>query len=392
MNRSIVAERDKPSSLASQIVPPSRRIDSVQVLRALAAVLVLFCHGAAELDHSTSLGWHSILDFVVEKGLFGVDIFFVISGFIMTRVIEGRATYKGRAFAFMSERLIRIIPLYWLVTILAILVAATAPVLKHHNDYTFGYVLKSLFFFPAVNPTSGAPEPALGLGWTLDYEMFFYLILTVLIFFHVKRLNFFLSVVIVSLVVIGKVVRLPKEDVVYLYWTHTLLLEFLIGCLLAHLRANGVVLGAPVRLSLAAIGVVWWLVASPPLAGEFSWRGLVWGVPAALIFASLTMGGRQAQYPALMIAIGNSSYSLYLTHLFVMRLVSVALAHLSIKEDLRIVLFSVCFPLCALLIAMMSYRYFEVPIVRLGRRIIFKGSVRDHIRTLIASKASRALE
>jgi peptidoglycan/LPS O-acetylase OafA/YrhL len=62
---------------------PHRRLDNIQYLRAIAALLVVLCHGAAELMHRESLFGNTILSFIKEKGLFGVDIFFIISGFIM---------------------------------------------------------------------------------------------------------------------------------------------------------------------------------------------------------------------------------------------------------------------------------------------------------------------
>src|SRR5882672_247790 len=124
-------------------------LDSVQALRALAALCVVVYH----------------VDFV-GRGAFGVDIFFVISGFIICHV-----TAKDHD-GFLRKRLIRIVPLYWAGTLCLYCLGLVAPRLLQ-SEPTLSGLVNSLLFIPYAKE-GGRVYPILFLGWTLNYEMFFY--------------------------------------------------------------------------------------------------------------------------------------------------------------------------------------------------------------------------
>lgn len=344
-----------------------KKLDSIQVLRAVAALLVVFCHAANEVGGhgaSTSHLWR----LVNTKGLFGVDIFFVVSGFVMMYIISGQRSGRASATWFISDRVLRVVPLYWAATLVSVAVGLALPALKHENCYAVSYVLRSLFFVPSSNPMTGAPEPVLGLGWTLNFEMFFYVVISLVLLLGIRRVYLAVVAIFVTLVALG--LWLNPEYLILKGWTHTIILEFVFGVLFAQLRLSGFRIGVPAQVGLIVAGVAGWLLMGPPTEGVFDMRGLVWGPPAAAIFAGVVMGRHEIAYPKLLLSIGDASYSLYLTHLFVLRASSLLVNHLPVGPALRVVLLFAVFVPCALCVAILSYRKFEMPTMRFGRRLL----------------------
>jgi exopolysaccharide production protein ExoZ len=132
-------------------------IYNIQATRALAALFVVFAH----------IGYPGF-----TFGHFGVDIFFVISGFIMTMICCKNPK------SFFLRRLLRIVPLYWLITLLVLLLSYLKPELMNSTTPNLKNLLKSLFFIPYVKE-NGMTHPMLDVGWTLNYEMYFYLVIAV---------------------------------------------------------------------------------------------------------------------------------------------------------------------------------------------------------------------
>src|SRR5262249_39672775 len=130
-------------------------LDSLQALRAVAALSVVLYH----------------IDFI-GRGAFGVDIFFVLSGFIICHVTAADRQH------FLLKRLIRIVPLYWARTLVVCALALAAPRLLQTTSDSWMGLLKSLFFIP-YEKESGRVYPVLFLGWTLNYEMFFYVVFSI---------------------------------------------------------------------------------------------------------------------------------------------------------------------------------------------------------------------
>jgi peptidoglycan/LPS O-acetylase OafA/YrhL len=129
-------------------------LQSIQLLRGIAALSVVYVHVLATPNF----------------GLFGVDIFFVISGFVMALV----TTKNTNPTSFFLHRLIRIVPLYWILTTCLVAVIVIAPNLLGSTTLNFANFLKSLFFIPYFKE-SHLIQPFLFVGWTLNYEMLFYL-------------------------------------------------------------------------------------------------------------------------------------------------------------------------------------------------------------------------
>jgi exopolysaccharide production protein ExoZ len=154
-------------------------------------------------------------------GAAGVDIFFVISGFVMWVISASHDTPPHR---FMANRLRRIIPLYWIATIGLATLAALTPTHLPSVKPSLDHALLSLLFIPHYN-ADGRIWPLLVPGWTLNYEMFFYALFTIALLFSPRRRLILLSTVMVALVLAGK--SWAFHNPVAATWTGQLSLEFL---------------------------------------------------------------------------------------------------------------------------------------------------------------------
>ncbi|MBI3758390.1 MAG: acyltransferase [Deltaproteobacteria bacterium] len=136
-------------------------IYNVQLLRAFAALSVVFEHVASQ----------SGLGLPYARGAFGVDIFFVISGFIISYIASADPSQ------FMVKRIIRIVPFYWAATTLVFCVGILLPSLLHTSRPDLLNYIRSLFFIPYDTPAGAIP--IMGLGWTLNYEIYFYAVFAI---------------------------------------------------------------------------------------------------------------------------------------------------------------------------------------------------------------------
>jgi exopolysaccharide production protein ExoZ len=285
--------------------PPARAeptLYSIQYLRAAAALAVVAYH---------ALQW---CDGGFDVGRAGVDVFFVISGVIMRRVTAGRPVSPPR---FLWRRITRIAPLYWVATLLVAFIAPIWPAFLPEVRPGLRHLLLSLAFIPHLDPR-GLPFPTLPPGWTLDYEMIFYLIFALALAFP-ERLRARLAVsMLTGLVAIG--FMFPQSA--YFMGANPMLLQFAAGIGVGVLLERG---RLPSRawgfgLILAAL-LIWTLVQAGGLFTEL-WRPLLWGVPAVLTVGgglAIEAGGSgAAPHGPLhrgLITLGDASYAIYLVHI-----------------------------------------------------------------------------
>lgn len=298
---------------------PSGKLDSVQLLRAVAASMVVIGHliGAATLK-ADMLGSFAKPHFA---GGAGVDIFFLISGFIMVYT-SGRMFGSGRgARDFLIRRLVRIVPLYWLVTLLTLGLAVVAG----NRLPSLVATAASFLFFPI--DTSGRGDgfafPIVDLGWTLNYEMMFYLLFAAFIPWGRGRCVAAVSITLVALVAIG-FFAMPG-NVTLRFWMQPIILEFGAGMILAQLHLRGrFALSAAARIALAAAAVALYLwdpfalFTLPTTPNGFTRIGS-WGVASALILIAAISGPTPLSgvFGKASVRLGDASYALYLLHPFV---------------------------------------------------------------------------
>ncbi|WEZ83819.1 acyltransferase [Rhizobium sp. 32-5/1] len=194
-------------------------IDSIQYLRAIAAWLVVAYHLSASLE--SQLGWeHSF-----AIGAIGVDIFFVISGYIMAMIAS--RTVRFSATEFLLRRFVRIAPLYWMVTIIFCLLCFLVPAAVNNPDVTLSRLVSSLLFIPDV--MTGTPSPILIIGWTLNYEFFFYAIVAGSVWFTGDRTLLTAALMLCGCVIMG---LLLDGNSIFEFYTQPIVMEFVLGILI----------------------------------------------------------------------------------------------------------------------------------------------------------------
>ncbi|KQP29507.1 acyltransferase [Methylobacterium sp. Leaf100] len=302
----------------------------MQGLRAFAALLVVVHHGQVE---AAALALRAGLPFGPSTGLAwsaGVDVFFVISGFIIVHASAPLYGRPGGRARFLAHRIARLVPLYWLVTALYLALVLTVPALLNGADPPApGYVAASFLFWPALRP-DGIPQPLYGLGWTLNCEMFFYAVFAVGLGWGRGRAVLWLGLALAGLVALGRLV--PEPPTPLAFWGSPIVLEFALGAGLGLARAHGLRLPDAARLALAATGLAGLAVAGEP--GE-ALRPLAYGGPALLLVAAAALGrepppGRGTRLGPALVALGDASYALYLIHPFVLRATREAITRLGL--------------------------------------------------------------
>lgn len=280
------------------------KINSIQYLRALAALLVVTFHCSNRVGDGFPDGVEGFL----RVGGAGVDLFFVISGFIMWTISAARPTTPGE---FALRRITRVVPTYWIMT--TVWVAIAFGVISWVTLDPL-HVIQSYLFIPHFSPDhAGKIFPVLVPGWTLIYEMFFYAIFSLCLFLPSRFRLAALSAALAGLVLFGWAAD-PKSAVLETY-TNPLLLEFLGGVLIGYLWGRRALPSGLFAMILLAIGVVALAASMYMSTDPEEFRVAYWGAPSALIVAgALGVPALQGRQP-LLLALGNASYSIYLSHI-----------------------------------------------------------------------------
>jgi exopolysaccharide production protein ExoZ len=340
---------------------PCVEILSIQYLRGCAALMIVIFH--SRLNGEGFEGYSS--GFLQA----GVDIFFVISGFIMWVT-----TAKGMTMLeFFRRRFIRIVPLYWLLTTVVLATLCVFPNAVQSGRFDRLHVLGSYLFFPVVHPILGIMQPLLIPGWTLNYEMFFYAIFGVALILPTIPRLVAVSTILFALVSLPLLTTVPPLTVVEFY-TFSRILEFAFGMALGWLYVGG----AKLSPATAWVSLLLGAGAIATTGNIFVARGLWVGVPALLVVTGAVMIERLSGLPNIpgLHFLGNASYSLYLSHPIVVSIVRQIWRRFSLDLFPGAELAYLC--LCvasAVGVAALIYRYIEVPMLRLGRLQIFRASV-----------------
>ena len=277
----------------------ANNLGMVQALRAVAAISVTLVHFNWLYLHL--IGTPDATEFLYPLAA-GVDVFFVISGFIMVYSSEKLFGEPGAPRIFLARRIARIVPIYWVTTAVDVWI--------ENKTFDLQYVLKSFFFIPYAQP-SGQIVPVFGVGWTLNFEMFFYVLFALAIMFRRDRAVMIVSVLLLGFVALGQF--MAPLPVPLAYWSDPIVVEFIFGMGLALAYRRGYRVPASICLcvGLIALGVMLQFAAGPVPSGS---RWLIWGVPAALITGSVVLARGSFRVPIAVMALGNASYSIYLTH------------------------------------------------------------------------------
>jgi peptidoglycan/LPS O-acetylase OafA/YrhL len=352
-------------------------LHNVQALRLVAALMVLVSHLQHEVPSVRGLDASHYVPWTPVWFAGGVDIFFVISGFIMYLIAAGSFGEPHAAREFLRRRLIRIVPPYWFFT--TAMVAAMILLRDHvaHAVISPGHVVASYLFLPWVNPY-GQFYPVLILGWTLNFEMLFYVIFALSLNFS-RRLGLaMIATLIGGLAVVGALVDFRPTALAgspIASWSNPIVLEFLFGIALAWVFARGLRWSRTTGVLVMAIGCGAMLaVQGAGVAGHYWPARCLWmGLPALALCAGATLIERTAEPGRVQRALevgGDASFALYLSHPFSLAIIAAAWPLLGIASPLAYVAIAGA---GALLCAVLLHLWLEKPVMAYLGRVLMPG-------------------
>lgn len=328
-------------------------IKNIQILRGIAAnAIILFHLIVIEQRYGNGI---PIMPSFFQFLSAGVDLFFVISGFIMATIISAGTTWKK----FLFSRVTRIYPPYWFYTSIMLAAYFVAPAMLSRPEIPSFW--RSYLLIPDHQ------FPLLSLGWTLIHEMYFYLILTAILAFSLplkKSLALWAGCIAVVPIFFSRKEMSP----VFALISHPLTLEFILGA----------VVGLAVRAGWNRFGRCGAIVAMGILCAlslwvtDFAqltdWQRSILGIPFALIVYSMAVI-KTIPYSKWAVALGNASYSIYLSHILVLSTLGriFTLAHADgLTAEIVYILLSI---LAANMFGLISYKYLELPLIVRFRKL-----------------------
>jgi exopolysaccharide production protein ExoZ len=333
---------------------------TIQALRAVAALFVILFHafetwGERVDPTAPDVNW--------ENGAAGVDIFFVISGFVMVISSRRLVAQASGWLIFLRHRVVRIVPLYWLLTTVKILAVMALGGIVLRTGLGFNFVAGSYLFLP-VTDSAGHFRPVLPVGWTLTYEFLFYLLFAAALAIQVDILR--IVVPGLGLIAVAALVRTDTWPA----WTilfDTIVVEFVFGVMLAKWTLRGFRLSPAIAGALVIGG--FGLILMLPMISENA-RVLTWGIPTfAIVAGAVSLEPLVATtLPSWLLALGDASYSIYLSHGFVLPALGLLFGRIVSPgvwtEGLTIVL---CL-LVSSFVGWVVFRWIETPMLRALRR------------------------
>ncbi len=275
-----------------------KRLHALQYLRAVAALIVVYSHSAIQISE-----WKSLLPYT---GAYGVDIFFVLSGFIMVYIAKPNDT----PLKFITNRVRRVVPLYWFFTLLMGIILFAMPGLFKTGEFSVAALLQSLFFIPHYSLQN--PDfvwPIVAPGWSLNYEMYFYVLFAIsLVFAQQFRVAFIIGAITViwaGLSLTGSNAAIPR------FLSDPTVFEFAAGMLLAVAWQRKFHLSNATGWVFLISGFILATIAPDTM---HHWLRI--SIPSTMI----VLGCLFIQVPVSKIGLmlGDASYAIYLSHIFVL--------------------------------------------------------------------------
>lgn len=331
---------------------PSTKLLGIQYLRGVASVMVVL--------HHIRNPWPNLYNPLetFDMGEAGVDIFFIISGIVM--YVSSRLEAPA---VFVGLRLIRVAPLYWILTLCALGLLLFSGLAKPGITVVNDVILSALFIPHHSSIFVGTIWPVLNPGWTLYFEMFFYVIFAVGLFFRKPLLT---SLCLISSLVVAGLFFSTDESIFrtythpWLMYTHPLMLEFAAGILLGWLFLRG---NIPQVWVLLPIGFLALFVAH---ILRFPYLFLQNGLCAAMIMTGAIAAERSFKVPDIdwLKLLGDASYSIYLTHALTLFVVRRVFLRLPLEGGMQFAAFVVIAAAAALVVGFFVYFKIERPVTR----------------------------
>ena len=358
-------------SVAGAKVPESGRLDSLQLLRGFAAFLIVLFHSIHDVNELYSLKRGDTFPDPTAL-IYGIDLFFVISGFIIVYTAMDRGRGLSAASEFIMRRLVRIVPLYWFFTMLLLAVLFVMPSTVGHLSVAPSELVKSLLFIPYVD-ADGRLYPFLKIGWTLNYEMYFYALFALCLFLPRNLFVWALSAFFIGTVYInyGKI---PDDGVVQAFTGKPIVYNFLLGVWIGYAFKKGIRLPSwMIGLGFLCVALSFFWAMYPAFIKELTGIGFHRQLIAAatVLFMVLPRVKEGFYYPKCFTFIGDSSYSLYLAHSFAIGAIVAVTSLLGLQEVLSPWLVFILCMVGSIIAGGASYLLIEKPLLSVSKRLIF---------------------
>src|SRR4028119_553932 len=299
----------------AQSSTPHKKLNLLQLYRGIGALLVVMFH----LNQMSTERLNQVTFFnLFYSGWSGVDYFFVLSGFIMVYVHRSAIGKQDQLKSFLVKRAVRIYPIYWIITLTVLCLFLVIPGIANNQDLSLGHVIVSLLLIPQKDPHF-KDKFILEVGWTLTYEIYFYLLFSLAIWLKPKHSVPILSGwLLVTILHYRKIVKFPQD----FFWLETVFgemnLELVLGCLAAYIVIkynNKIGKYRWILFGIANLGYV--ILEILGARGNIGGRIPTFGVLAALLIIAATSIDLKdsPKIPYVLIFLGDASYSIFLTHM-----------------------------------------------------------------------------
>lgn len=349
------------------------KLYSIQVLRGLACVAVVLSHAMAKAKDQILFELPEVFDFnynIIIFGHFGVDLFFVLSGFIIFLIHGNDFSQPKLIKPFIYSRISRVVPIYWLLTCLSLLLLFYMPELfKHRSELELSWVISSFFFIPS-STSYGVDTPLLGVGWTLNYEIFFYALFALCLFFKKKYVLYFFSMYSLLILCFAdydqKTTTSYKELIL-----SPLIIEFIFGMIAGLIYLNfKTALNKVKWLSLLfALSLLLYSIFNIP--HTYIDRVFLWGLGSLflVLYCSVINMRVDTHIKSIAVKLGDMSYSAYLLQVFTLPFFTKVFSIFKVNMWLDFWSFSFIITILTLLISYSFHKIIEKPLT-----LYFKGN------------------
>ena len=341
------------------------KFENIQALRGVTVLLVVFCH-LQVIEQKYSHGAIFLPDWL-DYAIASVDLFFVISGFVIATVTRGQFQSLSKAGRFIFQRVTRIYPPYWFYSTLVLIIWLYKPEMVNAGQ---GHQINLLASFLII------PQdllPLVMVGWTLIHEMYFYIVITVMMpiiperIFPVFLMLWMLIVIGGSLYFMTNVNGDYSATVRVIF--HPLTLDFIGGAAVALLlnsrirNTDHVIIFIIISVFLCSI--IWFNIDQSTLKIEGWLRILLFGIPSFLVVYAAVRAeiNGTARFPKIMIKIGDASYSIYLSHVLVLSALGRIWAKMTTTGAIVHIVMLAVMLLATISVGLLSYRWIETPIL-----------------------------
>ncbi len=335
------------------------KLESIQVYRALAANAVVLSH-IRGIEEKYGKGFVLLPEWIGAAGPAGVHLFFVISGCVMVFASRGASPAQ-----FLLSRTTRIYPIYWLYTSLMVVAALLLPAHISSVNLSFSAILKSYALWPDTQ------APILSVGWSLIFEMYFYLIWTLLLALALPMVPFLIAWAVFLCVVAasGYEAQWPLMTLA----TSPLILEFLLGVAIGYIVVQGRARSFAWLLPAGALSVVCaflFYLQRPANDMSFATAVSLGAAFALLLYAAVsheTEKQKMQAFPSWLVKLGDASYSTYLSHVFLLSVMGRLYAMVPLSGFAAEAVFIAICLIAANVFGLVSYYLIERPTLRFLR-------------------------